>query len=122
HQKDPMGPRVLILGLVLVSTGSAFRQVSRNSVLVRPARALATRQGMPVPRAAGHGCLLTLRASGTPSPPAGDAGVGGLSKAEQADLNLQLLEAGEFEDRPSLPAIERVCASAFMRTELSHSS
>ena len=80
-----MGPRVLILGLVLVSTGSAFRQVSRNSVLVRPARALATRQGMPVPRAAGHGCLLTLRASGTPSTPGGNAGVGGLSKAEQAD-------------------------------------
>lgn len=39
--------------------------------------------------------VLGLRAQAAPPPPAEEEGARGLSKAELADLNIQLLEAGE---------------------------
>jgi hypothetical protein len=52
-------------------------------------------------RALARGGVRALRAAGAPPPPPDDGDARALSKAELADLNIQLLEAGEW--RPSGP-------------------
>jgi len=72
----------------------AFQPVYLGGPLARSCVHSAPRSAASSVYLARRGALLSLRASGAPPPPPEGDGNRSLSKAEIADLNIQLLEAG----------------------------